>query len=414
MTTNLKFIAVALFLILGAAALFSVPQIAVLDAILAPGMDPAVAVPVTDKIIEELVKSGKYRVLDRANVEQILEEKEFQLSSGIVRNEEVRQAGEYLGADFVVVANVSRVGQTFVVAAKMIDVVSGEIAAQTSYERQGRIDVLLDIARVVGGRLAGTELVLIEVEEPEVEEEPAKEEVAEAPKVEPVVKPPREIKPVEFKRFVVGVKGGGNLANIIWDDFYIWGVVPDYVSGEEPASTFRFTAGAFFALYFNSYFSVQTELNYSQKGYSIYSDDLWYAFPFGYVTTTWKFNYVEIPVLIKVGFPRRVSVYAVAGGSISIFVGGTATNEYDDQITQTDFDSFNENPADVEDLLSASGISVNSLDAGILFGAGVDFILKSFVINIEARYTFGLLNVTTDDIFSNSVFSFTGGVGYRF
>ena len=115
-------------------AAFSVPQVAVLNTILAAGIDPTVSVPVTDKIIEEMVNSGKFIVIDRANVEQVLQEKEFQLSSGIVRNEEARQAGEYLGADFVVVANASRVGSTYVISAKMIDVVTGEIALQYSSE----------------------------------------------------------------------------------------------------------------------------------------------------------------------------------------------------------------------------------------------------------------------------------------
>jgi TolB-like protein len=204
---------------------FTLPQLAVLEAMLAAGIDPAAGPLITSKIEEEFVNSGKYRVLDRANIDEVLREKEFQLSSGIVRNEEIRQAGEYLGADFVVAVNVSRVGQTFVVAAKMIDVVSGEIAAQTSYERQGRIDVLLDIAKVVGGRLAGTEIVMIEVEEPK-SEEPEKEEVVKATKVEPAARPQRERKPVEFKRFVVGVKAGGNLANIRWDDAYLYGDNP--------------------------------------------------------------------------------------------------------------------------------------------------------------------------------------------
>jgi TolB-like protein len=144
MTNKLKSIAVTLFLFLCAAAVFSVPQIAVLDAILAPGIDPAAALPVTDKIIEEMVNSGKFTVIDRANVEQILTEKEFQLSSGIVRNEEVRQAGEYLGADFVIVANASRVGGTYVISAKMIDVVTGEIA------------------RIVGKQISGQEIVVAE------------------------------------------------------------------------------------------------------------------------------------------------------------------------------------------------------------------------------------------------------------
>ncbi|UCF96044.1 MAG: hypothetical protein JSV89_12760 [Spirochaetaceae bacterium] len=171
-----KSILVGLFLLLlCAVATFSVPHVAVLDAILAPGIDPTVSVPVTDKIIEELVNSGKFTVIDRANVEQILREKEFQLSSGIVRNEEVRQAGEYLGADFVIVANASRVGSTYVISAKMIDVVTGEISAQASTEKQGKIDVLLEIARAVGKQISGQEIVVAEatakVEEKKAEAE---------------------------------------------------------------------------------------------------------------------------------------------------------------------------------------------------------------------------------------------------
>ena len=404
---------------------FTLPQLAVLEAILAAGLDPTVGPLVTSKIEEEFVNSGKYRVLDRANVGQILQEKEFQLSSGIVRNEEVRQAGEYLGADFVVVANVSRVGQTYVIAAKMIDVVSGEIAAQTSYERQGRIDVLLDIARIVGGRLAGTELVLIAVEEPEVEEEPAEEEVAEAPKVEVEVKPPREIKPVEFKRFLVGAKGGGNLANIIGDDWYWWGSIASYYdSDESPASIFTFNAGAFFALNLTKIFALQAEILFTQKGYSFYFYEGYDPFllagweyfnPFlatwvdyGYGTSTWTFNYLELPVLLKVSLPGKVGVYGIFGVSISAFIAGSVHNSYDDPLAQEDFDFFFTNPDDVETL-----ITVNTLDIGAVAGVGVEYVLGSVVFDIEIRYTIGFMDVS-DVPFKNSVFSLTGGVGYRF
>jgi TolB-like protein len=176
MTIKSKTIAVALTLLLSAAAVFSLPHVAVLETILAAGMDPTAAVPVTDKIVEELVNSGKFTVLDRANVDRILQEKEFQLSSGIVRNEEIRQAGEYLGADYVVLANASRVGSTYVISAKMIDVVTGEIAAQASTEKQGKIDVLLEIARTVGKQISGQEIVVAEAERK------LEEKKAEAPK----------------------------------------------------------------------------------------------------------------------------------------------------------------------------------------------------------------------------------------
>ena len=400
---------------------FTLPQLAVLEAILAAGLDPTVGPLVTSKIEEEFVNSGKYRVLDRANVGQILQEKEFQLSSGIVRNEEVRQAGEYLGADFVVVANVSRVGQTYVIAAKMIDVVSGEIAAQTSYERQGRIDVLLDIARIVGGQLAGTELVLIEVEEPEVEEEPAEEEVAEAPKVEVEVKPPREIKPVEFKRFLVGAKGGGNLANVrtdTWGEWAYWDYdyssVPmmGHYSDEWPYAMFGLTAGAYFVLNLNNYLGIQVELLYSQKGYRYdFEDWAFLATYLDWVTNVFKFSYVEIPLLLKARLPGRFSPYAVAGASIAVLVSATVENIYEDPLSQDFYDLlWGEDPFDLIDW----GWDFNTLDVGIVAGAGVDILIGSILVNLEARYTLGLLAVSNDVDFTNGAFSITGGVGYQF
>jgi len=173
------------FLILGILILpafaFAKPQVAVLDAILAAGMDKTVAVPIIDKIMEELVNSGKYVVIDRANVEQVLKEKEFQLSSGVVKNEEVRQAGEYLGADLVIVASASRVGSTYVISAKMIDVVTGEIVAQASSEQKGSIDVVLEVARTVGKQISGQKVVV--ADKTAAAKEPAK---VETPAAQPV------------------------------------------------------------------------------------------------------------------------------------------------------------------------------------------------------------------------------------
>src|SRR4030042_4905156 len=88
---NSRIALLVLGILLLPAFVFARPQVAVLDTILAAGMDKTVAAPITDKIIEELVNSGKYTVIDRANVEQGLREKAFQLSSGVVKNEEVRQ-----------------------------------------------------------------------------------------------------------------------------------------------------------------------------------------------------------------------------------------------------------------------------------------------------------------------------------
>ncbi len=168
---------------------FAKPQVAVLDTVLAAGMDKTVAAPITDKLIEELVKSGKYTVIDRANVEEVLREKEFQLSYGVVKNEEMRRAGEFLGADLVMVANASRVGSTYVVSAKMIDVVTGEIVAQASSEQKGTIDVVLDVARAVGRQISGQKITVEEQRARELVQEPPKPAQQPAAAVVPAVAP---------------------------------------------------------------------------------------------------------------------------------------------------------------------------------------------------------------------------------
>lgn len=137
-----------------AMTLFAQPKVAVLDAVIPDTMDSSVIVPVTDKIVEELVASGKYTVLDRINIEQVLQEKEFQLS-GVVKDTEIKKAGEYLGADLVVVARVSRIENTFFISAKMIDVKTGAITAQTSDQQEGSVAILISIAQNVGRKLAG-------------------------------------------------------------------------------------------------------------------------------------------------------------------------------------------------------------------------------------------------------------------
>ena len=161
-------------LMLAAAVLTAQPKLAVLDAVLEEGLDPAIRVPITEKIIEQAVASGKYLVLDRANVTQVLEEKEFQVS-GLVKNTEIKKAGEYLGANFVGVARVSKVGETYFISAKIIDVETGAIAVQASAEKKGDADVVFALATTVGTKLMGGKLTEQE-EAVLVEDKPAKVE----------------------------------------------------------------------------------------------------------------------------------------------------------------------------------------------------------------------------------------------
>ncbi len=146
-----------MLVILSASAFAELPKVAVLDAVLPKGIDKNVSVVVTEKLNEQLVKSGKFVVLDRTTVGQSLKEIEFQMS-GLVGDAELKKAGAQLstrlGASFVVVAQVSVVSGTYFVSAKMIDVKTGEITAQASDEEEGKVSVIFKIAERAGSKLA--------------------------------------------------------------------------------------------------------------------------------------------------------------------------------------------------------------------------------------------------------------------
>ncbi len=146
----------SLLLLLVVPALFAValPKVAVLNALVNDKIDPSVVAPVTDKVVEKLVSSQAFVVLDREYVDQVLKEREFQLS-GMVSDQDISKAGKYLGAQYVVVIRVELVGDTYFVSSRMIDVETGVIYRQSSAQGEGKLAVLLSLADQVGSTIAG-------------------------------------------------------------------------------------------------------------------------------------------------------------------------------------------------------------------------------------------------------------------
>lgn len=137
-----------------------------------------------------------------------------------------------------------------------------------------------------------------------------------------------------------------------------------------------FMAGIYFKAGTESILSIQPEVLYHRKGAIYVNEDL-------NTRREITLDYLEIPVLIKLGLPVGETIYPhiYAGPYAGVLVGQRATN------TQNDFDIFWE-----EDDFTAA-----TFDAGAVVGAGLDMAVENFFLTFDVRYGIGMLSIDSDD-----------------
>jgi len=136
-----------------------IPTVAVFP-LVAQGMDNSSASILTDALSDELLKSGKVRVMERTQMETILREQGFQKTGSCDQNECAVEMGKVLGIERIVVGTAGRLGESHTISVRAVDVASGEVLASDRRVIQGSIDKLLTeelppLARSLANRLAG-------------------------------------------------------------------------------------------------------------------------------------------------------------------------------------------------------------------------------------------------------------------
>ncbi|MDA3938317.1 MAG: hypothetical protein PF693_03275 [Spirochaetia bacterium] len=150
-----------------------ISKVAVLDASLGEGIHSNASAIVADTLNEQFVKSANFIAIDRAYVSNIQEEKKFQLS-GDVNAEDIKELGATFGAEYLCIANVSQLGTTYTVSARLIEVATAQVVSQESARMQGQIDVLFNVAEMVGGKLIGKEVATMAAQPAPVRTAPVK------------------------------------------------------------------------------------------------------------------------------------------------------------------------------------------------------------------------------------------------
>ncbi len=109
----------------------------------------------TNRLRTLLVQTDAYNVIERGQMEQILNEQNFQMA-GCTSQECAVEVGQLLGAQVIMTGSIGKIGQTFTVDLRIINVETSEILRTASYDIRGEIDLMLtegmvEVARRISG-----------------------------------------------------------------------------------------------------------------------------------------------------------------------------------------------------------------------------------------------------------------------
>jgi TolB-like protein len=117
------------------------PSLAIID-FEALGISAQEAGILTSRLGSHIVRLNVYRAIERAQIEEILAEQDFQLT-GCTSDECAVQIGQLLGAQFILAGTFGKLGETYSIDLRIIDVETGSILRTASYDVRGEIDHVL-------------------------------------------------------------------------------------------------------------------------------------------------------------------------------------------------------------------------------------------------------------------------------
>ena len=132
----------------------SKPALAILD-FEGVGVSEQDAQILTTRLGTYLVQTSLYRVIEREEVQQILVEQDFQLT-GCTTNECAVEIGQLVGARQMLAGTFGKLGSTYTIDMRIIDVETGSILRTTSFDIRGEIDRVLSeglteaVRRIIG------------------------------------------------------------------------------------------------------------------------------------------------------------------------------------------------------------------------------------------------------------------------
>jgi len=130
-----------------------IDRVAVLD-LESRGLSADEILTISDNLRTSLIESRYFKVISRTDMNRILEEQKFQRSNLVNETQYIAQMGKILAVPKIVVGSVGRVGRTYSIVLRLVDVETSTIECSVAEDVKGEVDELLSVVRNLGRKLA--------------------------------------------------------------------------------------------------------------------------------------------------------------------------------------------------------------------------------------------------------------------
>jgi TolB-like protein len=112
---------------------------------------------VTSRFETELMKTGVFQILERRNMDVILQEQGFQQSGACNTSECQVEIGQLLGVEQIISGSITKMGNIITLNVKMVDVGSGQNKISHALDIKGDLELLMrggcyEMAAIISGK----------------------------------------------------------------------------------------------------------------------------------------------------------------------------------------------------------------------------------------------------------------------
>ena len=107
------------------------------------GLGKSEARQLSTRLESELVKVGKYNVVERGKIDEILKEQKLQISGCV--EECLIDVGKLLGAKQIILGSVGKLGSIYTISVKLVDANSGELLKTSDFDTERGLGALLTV-----------------------------------------------------------------------------------------------------------------------------------------------------------------------------------------------------------------------------------------------------------------------------